>query len=235
MMSRGFRLFAAIALTCMTACSSSAGGPIDGSAGGPIDGSAGDPVDGSVDGSVDDVDLTGRWEGTTIEDPLEFFPDGRFITYKGGDESNTDEGTYTARDGILALTFEEEPDEDDTIISVRLALPFWTDGSTLQFGFASPEHDGDAVVGTWRLFFTRETTRLDGSVETEMNEIVTRLAADGAATQETFLDGVSERVDTGTYTVVDGAILFEWPTGAVRSGLRDRRLGGSTMLRVTAD
>jgi hypothetical protein len=73
-------------------------------------------------------------------------------------------------------------------------------------------------------------------VETEVTEIVTSLASDGTATEERFINGMSGRVDTGTYTVTDGAILFEWPlAGTARRGLRDRRLGGSTYVRVMAD
>ena len=211
MMGNTFRSLAAIALACVAACS----------------------------GDGDSDDLTGRWEAESgpIQSLLEFFPDGRFAEYMGSDPGSTDRGTYTARDGTLTLVFDEELDDNDLMISWRVTTSFWTDGDVLHVSFASPDHDGDGVVGTWREKSTREIKRSDGTKETEVYEVVTTFDADGTVTQELFFDGRSDNAYAGTYMVSSGAIVFEWleEPGPLTLPLVDRRLGGSTYVRVTAD
>lgn len=191
--------------------------------------------------SGEDIDdhLSGRWQRSSGNeemfpgDAFEFFPDGRFLEEEQGE---TFEGSYTTRDGILTLEYDEPSAIGYEIRPVRAEMPYWSDGDALQVMFSSPEHGGDDVADTWRVATAQSYLDADGSMTSDVIERVTKLGADGTASTEVFRDETSTGIARGTYTLSDGAIHFIWSDedgDAVQSrDLRDRRLGGSGYVRV---
>lgn len=184
-------------------------------------------------GDGDDPGLTGRWHGLTGEDDIELFAGGRFAEYEA---ERTLEGDYTAEGGILTLAYDESPRNGAFVRPIRVEMPFWTDGDTLLVQFASPDHAGDDVAGTWRMRMTLGFAREDGSLQTQVFEVVTELAPGGTAVEEVFIGGTSQGAETGTYTVMGGEIRIAWDAAGgslVQSrALQGRRLGGITYVRA---
>lgn len=181
-------------------------------------------------GEGDDSNLVGRWIHA-VGNEMEFSSDGRVTSSAWGAMSG---GSYTARDGILTIEIEKSGIEFPEAPRHQ-AVPYWTDGDTLQVLFASPDHGGDDIAGTWRREIVMGFAQPDGSVSFEASEVVTDFAADGTVIEQAFNDGIQEEPDTGTYTVTDGAIRFTWERGdndlvEVRD-LRDGRMGGLTYVR----
>jgi len=183
-------------------------------------------------GDEDDIGLTGRWEAVSSQSAYEFLPDGRFVQdIQTMDGTRTRQGTYTASDGLLTLRYDEEPGAEE--YRMRLATPFWTDGDTLEMSFLSPDHDSDAIAGTWRSQLITDTRRSDGTVTTNVVEIVNEYAADGTVVEEYLINGTSDFTHARTYTVTDGAVVIDWPEqDSVTRTLRDRRLASDDYVRA---
>lgn len=182
-------------------------------------------------GGGDTVDLTGRWQTPASRDELEFLPGDRFvITVETPEGVVTQQGTYTARDGVMTLFYDQEPTVEGAL--VRASGPFWTDGDTLETVFYSPDHDTDAIVGTWRWENSVDIAYADGTIQTTETEYVAELAADGTVVEETFRNGVSERAREGTYTVSDDEVTILWSGGFTEVfTVRDRRMASLVYVR----
>lgn len=118
------------------------------------------------------------------------------------------QGTYTARDGLLTLFYEHEPSRDGAV--ARVVGPFWTDGDALEVAFFSPDHDGDDIAGTWRSEIVVDVAFADGTIQTTETEYVIEFAADGTVAEERFTNGIQEGSTDGTYTATGDEAILQW-------------------------
>lgn len=185
--------------------------------------------------SGDDApDLTGRWELPMSRDAYEFFADDRFVVeIEAQDGIITREGTYATSGGQLTLSYDGDHSSPGSLR--RATMSVWTDGDTLEMAFAAPDHDGDAIVGTWRSTLTLEVTDLDDveAVEEQVLEVVTTFEDDGTVSEDFFVNGLDGEPLTGIYTVAGGAVDITWDGELTdRRYLSDRRMGTPAFVRA---
>lgn len=182
----------------------------------------------------DEPALTGRWETPMSQEAYEFFADDRFVVeIEIEDGIFTRAGTYATSGGILTLSYDGDHSSPGSLR--RATMPFWTDGDTLELAFFEPDHEGDALAGTWRTELALEVTGVDDpeSVEERVLEIVTTFEDDGTVFEYAFTDGFDDEPSTGTYTETGGEVVIQWEGSITeRRVLSDRRLGSAPYVRV---